>query len=57
MYINQLGERYALDMLQEFGKNLLAQVSSFDVEQIRVTLESYPEIIAKVKRYSKNQVS
>jgi hypothetical protein len=36
-------------MLQEFGKNLLAQVSSFDVEHIRVTLESYPKIIEHVK--------
>ena len=48
-YIQQLGERYALDMLQEFGENLLSQVRSFDVEQIGVTLDSYPTVIKRIK--------
>ena len=47
--IQTLGEHYSLNMLQEFGENLLAQVRSFDVEQISVTLESYPTIIETVK--------
>ena len=49
VYIRTLGERYALGMLQEFGEDLLSQVRSFDVEQIGVTLESYPTVIEKIK--------
>jgi signal transduction histidine kinase/DNA-binding NarL/FixJ family response regulator len=49
VYIQQLGERYALVMLQEFGENLLSQVRSFDVKQIGVTLDSYPTVIKRIK--------
>ena len=47
--IQTLGERYSLNMLQEFGEKLLVQVRSFDVEQISVTLESYSTVIEQIK--------
>jgi PAS domain S-box-containing protein len=49
--IQTLGERYSLNILQKFGEKLLVQVRSFDVEQISVTLESYPTIIEQIKGF------
>ncbi len=48
-YVKQLGERYTLDLLRKFSENLLAQARNFDVEQIRLSLESYPALIEKIK--------
>ena len=48
VYVQQLGEHYGVELLQEFGENALEQAKNFDVRRLGVLLESYPELIRKV---------
>ena len=48
-YLRELGEQYAVNMLLTFGEKLLSQANRFDIEQIDVTLETYPTIIEKIQ--------
>ncbi|MGA1791920.1 MAG: ATP-binding protein [bacterium] len=47
--IKGMGDRYSLKILQGFGDDLIQHVSSFDVEKMGITLDSYPELIKKIK--------
>ena len=49
------GEAYHLEFLLEFGKNLDAQVSSFDIEKINITMDTYPNLVQRIRNlYRKN---
>jgi signal transduction histidine kinase/FixJ family two-component response regulator len=47
--IKELGEKYSLEILKRFGDNLCNQTNSFDVENMNVTLDTYPELIKKIR--------
>jgi two-component system sensor histidine kinase EvgS len=54
-HIQQLGEIYTLEMLRAFGKQLLTHTRNFDVEQMGVMLDAYPQLIEHIKALSKPQ--
>ncbi|MDM8526202.1 ATP-binding protein [Desulfococcaceae bacterium HSG8] len=43
------GDEYSLKIFQKFGDELILQAKMFDIENIGVTLETYPELIEKVR--------
>ncbi|WP_373497962.1 ATP-binding protein [Desulfococcus sp.] len=47
--IQKAGETYQLDLLRQFGKTLDLQVSSFDIEKINATMDTYPNLIQVIK--------
>jgi len=47
--MKELGEKYSLEVLKRFGDELSTQVSHFDVENMNVTLDSYPELIERIR--------
>ena len=52
----QAGEAYQLELLREFGNNLEAQVSSFDIERINITMDTYPKLVQRVKTLYRRNV-
>ncbi|NIM11455.1 MAG: response regulator [Candidatus Aminicenantes bacterium] len=48
------GEKYNLDMLYQWGKQLTEQVKSFDMGELPGTLNTFPTIIKKIKNMIKN---
>jgi hypothetical protein len=47
--MKELGEKYSLEVLKKFGNDLSSQVSHFDVENMNITLDSYPELIERLR--------
>jgi anti-sigma regulatory factor (Ser/Thr protein kinase) len=47
--IKEYGHQCSLKILQQFGDDLILQVSTFDIEKMMATLDSYPGLITKVK--------
>lgn len=47
--VKEIGNKYSLKILQRFGDDLISYVSSFDIEKIVPALDSYPELIAKIR--------
>jgi len=47
--IKEMGEKYSLAILRQYGEDLIAHVSSFDIEQMNITLNNYPQLIEKIK--------
>jgi signal transduction histidine kinase/ActR/RegA family two-component response regulator len=47
--MKELGEKYSLEILKRFGDDLSNQVSHFDVENMNITLDSYPELIERIR--------
>ncbi len=54
--IKRLGDVYSLNILREFGDDLILHVSSFDIERMCSTLDAYPELIEKIKSLYQNRV-
>jgi hypothetical protein len=52
----QAGEAYQLALLREFGNNLEAQVSSFDIERINITMDTYPKLVQRIKTLYRRNV-
>lgn len=52
----QAGEAYQLELLREFGNNLEAQVGSFDIERINITMDTYPKLVQRIKNLYKRNV-
>jgi len=44
-----LGEKYSLDVLIKFGDDLSNQAGQFDVENMNITLDTFPELIEKLR--------
>ncbi len=49
MDIEAFGEKYALEPLKQFGQELSGYVTSFDIEQMNATLETYPELVETIR--------
>jgi len=47
--IKQLGEKYSLNVLIKFGDDLSNQAGQFDVENMNITLDTFPELIEKLR--------
>jgi len=47
--IREMGETYSLAILRQYGEDLINHVSSFDIEQMNITLNNYPQLIEKIK--------
>lgn len=47
--MKELGEKYSLEVLKRFGDELSTQVSHFDVENMNITLDAYPELIERIR--------
>ena len=47
--IKKIGDTYSLEILQEYGENLISQAEIFDIENMKNTLESYPKLIEQIK--------
>lgn len=54
--IKEYGDKYSLKVLQQFGDDLLLQVSTFDIDRMTATLDSYPGLIAKIKSLSRSRM-
>ncbi len=48
-HIKAQGEKYHLKPLEKFGDDLLMCVSNFDIENINLLLNSFPELVSKIK--------
>lgn len=46
-----VGQTYSFDMLTNYGQNLINQVNSFDIEQMNAILNSYPDLVQRVKDF------
>ncbi len=51
--MRELGEHCSLEILQQFGENLIDQTVSFDIDNMNLTLDSYPELLEKIKLIEK----
>jgi hypothetical protein len=54
--IHKAGDTYQLDLLRQFGKTLDLQVSSFDIEKINLTMDTYPNLIQMIKNLYRRNV-
>jgi len=54
--MQKAGEIHQFELLREFGSNLEAQVSSFDIEKINVTMDTYPNLVQKIKNLYRRNV-
>jgi HPt (histidine-containing phosphotransfer) domain-containing protein len=48
-HIKAQGEKYRLKPLEKFGDDLFLCVSNFDIENINLLLNSFPELVNKIK--------
>jgi signal transduction histidine kinase len=49
------GDAYRIEILRQFGRSLDLQVSSFDIEKINMTMDTYPHLVERIKAlYSKH---
>jgi HPt (histidine-containing phosphotransfer) domain-containing protein len=48
-HIKAQGEKYRIKSLEKFGDDLLMCVSNFDIEHINLLLNSFPELVGKIK--------
>jgi len=49
LHVKTQGGKYRLDPLVKFGDDLLMSVSRFDIENINLLLNSFPELVDKIK--------
>ena len=47
--IKTLGKQYKVQLLNEFGENLLTYTKNFDIDNMLITLKSFPGMIKKLK--------
>jgi len=48
-HIKAQGEKYNLKPLEKFGDDLIVHVNSFDIKNITLLLNSFPELVNKIK--------
>ncbi|MCP4152133.1 MAG: response regulator, partial [bacterium] len=48
--LEKLGNTYALELLTQFGNQLVSYTDSFDVENIQYYLDSFPDMVTKIKQ-------
>jgi hypothetical protein len=49
LHIKNQGGQYNIKPLVEYGDELIAHASNFDVENINLLLDSFPKLISKMK--------
>jgi len=49
LHVKAQGENYGLKPLEKFGDDLIAHVSCYDIENINLLLNSFPELVDKIK--------
>jgi len=47
--IVNLGKSYKLDFISEYGEQLLSAIENFEIEEIRLKLSYFPELLQKLK--------
>ncbi len=52
--ISALGEENGVMTVKKYGDDLSAQVESFDVEKMNATIDSYPQLVEKIKSLYEN---
>jgi CheY-like chemotaxis protein len=52
-----LGKEYGMPGLMEFGENLLLHVNNFDIDQMRATLETYPDMVQRIQQLTYKEVT
>ena len=50
--IKQLGEKYQINIIIDYGENLLFHSNNFDIENMQYTLNAYPDLIKQIKELS-----
>jgi hypothetical protein len=53
--MKELGEKYSMEVLRRFGDDLSTQASRFDVENMNNTLDTYPELINRIRSLFKEE--
>lgn len=53
--VRELGKRFSLEMLREFGDNLTGYCENFDIENMNALMNSFPELVEKMKRLRQKQ--
>jgi len=53
--IKIIGEENSITLLSEYGQTLISHVNSFDIESMGTALNSYPELIEKIKTLEEEQ--
>jgi len=51
-FIKQLGEKYQINIIIDYGENLLLHSNNFDIENMQYTLNAYPDLIKQIKELS-----
>jgi len=44
------GRNYHLGFISDYGEQLLATIDNFDVEEMRITLDSFPDLLKQLKK-------
>lgn len=52
--IAEFGEKHSLESITWFGENLFSQANNFDIENMTITLNEFPEIIKKLNNLANN---
>ncbi|MCP4406143.1 MAG: response regulator [bacterium] len=50
--ITAFGEKYSLTLFEQFGSDVLTHVRNFDIDQIEASLDTYPQLIERLKNYN-----
>ncbi len=48
--LEKLGLKYGVNSLAVYGERLVSHVNNFDIENMRSTLHTFPEIINRMKK-------
>ena len=51
-FIKQLGEKYQINIIIDYGENLLFHSNNFDIENMQYSLNAYPDLIKQIKELS-----
>jgi PAS domain S-box-containing protein len=50
--IIDLGNKYSIDLLKDWGNKLFCEIQSFDMEKLPVTLEYFPGLVREIATYN-----
>jgi signal transduction histidine kinase/DNA-binding response OmpR family regulator len=50
--IIELGERYSIDLLKNWGDKLFDEIQSFDMEKLPLTLDDFPALVKEIASYN-----
>lgn len=50
--IMELGDKYSIDLLKDWGDKLFGEIQSFDMEKLPVTLEYFPGLVKEIAAFN-----